>query len=158
MKRLGLLLLAMGMLVSAGACGDSSVSGIGGGTTTTTTDTGSGCVGDATKWASITAGPFTCEKSSDCCVVMNGCLSQAQIVKATDYAAAPDAWPYCQDACVGCVGPAIEIACVDGTCVGESHDLSENPPPAADLFMNHCGVDATQIGTPSTKHKFGCGA
>ena len=161
MKRSSFLFLAAGTLLALGACTTTSVSGIGGGTGTGATGTGGGtgggCEGDAAKWATITAGPFTCTQNSDCCVVMNGCLSQAQIVEAKDYAAAPGAWPYCPSACVGCIGPAVQIACVDGACVGESLDPTSSPPPDPSLFMSHCGVDAVNVGAPATAHKFGCG-
>lgn len=136
------------------ACDQSTVSGIGGGGTGGTGGTGGeGCHGDEKAWAKITQGPFTCQKSSDCCVVFNGCLSQAQLVRATDYEVAKTAWPYCGDACAGCVAPAVNIACVNGACVGDEVDAEQN----ADLSQNHCGEDPVTVSTPTATTVFGCG-
>jgi hypothetical protein len=104
----------------------------------------------------ITAGPLACTKNSDCCVVTNSCLSQAQVVKAADYMTAGAAWPYCDGACVGCIGPAIQVGCVNGQCVGQDVDGMTPPPPDA-LRMDHCGVDTSPVTMPATSQNFGCG-
>ena len=167
MKRASFLFLALTTLLALGACNESSVSGIGGGTTTSTSTnstsstggdgTGASCNGDAAKWAAITAGPFTCTKSSDCCVVVNACLSQAQIVLATDYTAAQADWPYCESQCNGCIPPIVEVGCVNGQCVGEVVDAGTMPEPDASLYQSHCGMDPVTVGSPATTRNFGCG-
>lgn len=65
----------------------------------------SGCHGDAATWASLTTGPLPCTENSDCCVVVNGCLSQSQIVAASSQAEAKAAWPYCDSECNLCIPP-----------------------------------------------------
>jgi hypothetical protein len=166
MRRASFLFLSLTTLLALGACNESSVSGIGGGTTTTSTSTnstsstggegtGASCNGDAAKWAAITAGPFTCTKSSDCCVVVNACLSQAQIVLATDFAAAQTDWPTCESQCNGCIPPAVEVGCVNGECVGEVVDAGTTPD--ASIYQSHCGMDAVTVGSPASTHTFGCG-
>lgn len=105
---------------------------------TTTGSGGSGgesCHGDATTWAALTSGPITCTKNSDCCVILNGCLSAAQIVSEANQATAKSAWPYC-DTHAGnhCIPPAIVVGCEDGECAGKEVDFSDASP---DLMMDH---------------------
>src|SRR5262249_47191138 len=121
-----------------GGPGSSSSSGTGGGA----------CHGDMGAWATITAGPLTCQKNSDCCVVVNGCLSQAQVVKASDSMTAGAAWPYCDNQCNNCIPPAIQVGCVNGQCVGQDLDMAMPPPPDS-LRMDHCGVDTSPVMTPA---------
>ena len=171
MKRASLsFIFIMGVFLTLGACKEGSVSGIGGGGTGGTGTGGDGgatggnggtgglCpgerMGDEAKWAEVTAGPFTCQKNSDCCVVFNGCLAQAQIVKAADFTTAPAAWPYCSDLCVACISPAVNVACVQGLCVGEEIDWSSEPP--TELMQDHCGEDPVVVGTPAAVTRFGC--
>jgi hypothetical protein len=155
MKRASFLFVTSAFFLLLGACKGETVSGIGGGGSGgTDTHTSGACKGDAAKWAEITAGPFACQKNSDCCVVTNGCLAQVQLVKATDYTAAQSAWPYCDDVCVGCITPSINVACVNGTCVGEEVDFEMFP----ELSMDHCGEDPVTVAAPSALTKFGCGA
>jgi hypothetical protein len=123
------------------------------GSTSTGTGTGSGCVGDSQTWASLTAGPFTCTQNSDCCVIVNGCTNEAQIVSATNQAAAKAAWPTCENLCTDCIPPAIKVGCVNGVCAGE---VVPFPDASADLLQDHCGVDAPVPATPS-KLTFHCG-
>ncbi|MFO0757832.1 MAG: hypothetical protein U0359_15155 [Byssovorax sp.] len=134
-----------------GSGGGSTTAGTGGGT-----GTGGGmgdCHGDATQWAALTQGPIACTKNSDCCVLVNGCYSQAQIVSAANEAAAKDAWPYCDSMCNDCIPPAIVVGCDNGTCAGKEVDFSDASP---DLLMDHCGEDP-QVGLSSVKLHFGCG-
>lgn len=136
--------------------GNGGATSTGSSTTTTTgstTGTGSGCQGNEATWASLTAGPIACTKSSDCCVIVNGCTNEAQIVSATNKAAAKTAWPYCQDHCTDCIPPAVEVACDNGVCAGRTVPF---PDASADLLMDHCGVDMPITITPTKLH-FGCG-
>jgi hypothetical protein len=69
------------------SAGEGGASGEGGAT-------GGVCQGDAELWATITAAPPECESADDCCVVVNACLAEAQIVHADDFEPAQTAWPY----------------------------------------------------------------
>jgi hypothetical protein len=138
----------------SGGQGGGSTTGTGGSSTTTGTGgVGGGCHGDATSWATLTAAPVACTKNSDCCVIINGCLSQAQIVSATNEAAAKGAWPYCDSMCNDCIPPAVVVGCDNGECAGKVVDFSDASP---DLLMDHCGVDP-QVGLSNVKLHFGCG-
>jgi hypothetical protein len=155
-----------GMGAAALACGSSTGGGSGGhaagsstsassGTASNTggSDAGGGCHGDAATWASLTQGPIACTQNSDCCVIVNGCLSESQIVAATKKDQAKAAWPYCDSMCNNCIPPPVDVACSNGTCVGTVVPFQDAGP---DLFMDHCGVNAL-AGTPSTQLHFSCG-
>jgi hypothetical protein len=149
--------------VVAVACSSSTSSGTGGhgGATTSGTTTshtggsgaGGGCHGDATSWAALTQGPIACTQNADCCVVVNGCLSESQIVAAGTKDQAKAAWPYCDSMCNNCIPPAIDVACSNGTCVGTVVPFQD---AGSDLLMDHCGVNPL-VGTPSAKLHFSCG-
>lgn len=128
--------------------GSSTASGTGGGAST---GTGVTCYGDAAEWAAITATPIACTKNSDCCVVVNGCTNQAQVVAAGDFAAAPGAWPYCDDECTDCIPPVVDVGCVDGVCVGEAL------PPDGQFGTSHCGEDVTTLDPLNPAQTFSCG-
>lgn len=160
------------------ACGDSSEGGGGDGgagaagsttSTTTTSDTSSSatgatttsgagvgggptCHGDEAAWTELTASAPACASNADCCVIMNGCLSQGQLVGLADFGAAGALWPYCDDECNDCIPPAVEVGCVEGVCVGH-----EVPDAAGDspLRQDHCGTD--DVSTPDPVTTFGCG-
>jgi len=149
--RHGVALLAI-LGATAAACG-SSTGGSGGGGGAGAQATGTGCHGDAAAWATLTAGPFSCATNADCCVVVNGCISESQIVAAADEAAAKAAWPYCDSQCNLCIPPAIQVFCDNGTCAGTEVDLADAGP---DLMQDHCGVDAPAT-TPAGKLHFACG-
>lgn len=136
-----LLAVILGSGAVAMACG----SGEGG---------GGGCRGDQEAWDAITAKPLDCQQNSDCCVVINACANQAQVVRFADFEAAEKAFPYCDDACTKCIPPSIQVACVNGKCVGEDTSGAN----ATDEFRtSHCGMDATQVMTPATSAHFTCG-
>jgi len=160
--------LAALLAAIAAACGSSTGGGDGGhGGTATLTQTGGsgnggsassssgaggGCQGEMTTWMMLTAGPFMCTQNSDCCVIVNTCTNEAQIVSATNQAAAKAAWPYCENQCTSCIPPAIQVGCLGGVCVGQAVPL---PDASSDLLMDHCG--ATPVGgTPDQLH-FTCG-
>ncbi len=140
---------------TGGSGGGSTTTGAGGSSTTTGSggSGGESCHGDATTWAALTSGPITCTKNSDCCVILNGCLSAAQIVSEANQATAKSAWPYCDTMCNDCIPPAIVVGCEDGECAGKEVDFSDASP---DLMMDHCGVDPV-VGLSSVKLHFGCG-
>ncbi|MFO0550224.1 MAG: hypothetical protein U0271_17650 [Polyangiaceae bacterium] len=109
------------------------------------------CHGDATTWAAITAQPIACTKNSDCCVVVNTCTSEAQVVHADDYPTAGAAWPYCDNDCNLCIPPAVNVGCVNGACTGEVDDQ------AVEAGMDHCGVDNGPIVPVNPGVSFACG-
>jgi hypothetical protein len=106
------------------------------------------CTGDATLWASLTAAPPACETAEDCCVVVNSCLAQAQIVHADDFDAAQTAWPSCDADCVDCVPPVVRVACDNGLCIGTSD------PESPGDGVSHCGYTASMTGSPG--QSFSC--
>lgn len=144
-----------GSTTTAGAGGQGGASTTTSGTAGATGTGGSGgaCHGDAATWATLTAGPIACTQNSDCCVIINGCYSQSQIVSATNQAAAKEAWPYCENMCNDCIPPAVVVGCENGQCAGKVVDYAD---AAADLMMDHCGVDP-QVGLSSVNLHFGCG-
>lgn len=163
--------LILTTLLGATACSSSTSGGTGGngggGTTTghgghgggastsssTSSSSGDTCHGDAATWMPLTTGPIACTSNADCCVIINGCLSQAQIVSAASKDQAKAAWPYCDSMCNDCIPPAIEVGCENGTCVGTVVDFAD---ASTDLLMDHCGVN-TPIGATPGKLHFGCG-
>lgn len=169
--KIGLVIFTVGLCAiackssSSGPAATTTASGAGGSDTTTTTGAGGttaaggsggaggGCQGDQAEWAKLTAGPIACTKNSDCCVIINGCISAAQIVGAADEAAAKVAWPTCQSQCNDCIPPAIEVGCKDGECAGTVVDFQD---ASSDLKQDHCGVDATVV-VDKSKLLFGCG-
>lgn len=163
----GVLALGLGLFTAAcssdhnlGNQGSGGLDGGGGATSSATgtasssqAGTGGGCHGDATTWATLTKGPIACTTNSDCCVVVNNCLSESQIVSATNETPAGAAWPYCDSQCNACIPPPVQVGCENGVCVGVVSDIADASP---DLFMNHCGVDAP-VGAAKDKLHFACG-
>ncbi|APR84729.1 Hypothetical protein A7982_10078 [Minicystis rosea] len=86
-------------------------------------------------------------------MIINGCLSQAQIVAAAKKDQAKAAWPYCDSLCNDCIPPAIQVGCDNGVCAGTVVDFAD---ASTDLLMDHCGIDAPVGATPNKLH-FGCG-
>ena len=127
--------------------GSGGSGGAGGGSTST----GAVCHGDPTSWTEITAAPIACTKNSDCCVVINGCLSEAQVVHADDFATAGAAWPYCDSDCNDCIPPVIDVGCVDGVCVGDAQ------PEDGTAGMDHCGEDVAPLVPVDPALSFTCG-
>lgn len=141
---------------SAGS--DAAVGGSGGGSGTAGSagsgGTAGNCQGDATKWMAITQGPFPCTKNSDCCVVVNSCVNQAQVMLKTDYdKGGADLWPYCTDQdCTNCIPPAVDVVCDNGQCgLEELSPLDASP----DKSNDHCGVDSMPVVSP-VKPTAGC--
>jgi hypothetical protein len=149
------LLALAGVAAVAVAC-SSSEGGTGGGgsasTSSSSGNAGGSCHGDATVWAQVTAGPVACTTNSDCCVVINQCVNEAQIVSATNKTKASAAMDTCGP-CTACIPPAIQVGCDNGVCVGTVVDMSDAGP---DLMQDHCGVD-TPIGFTPGKLAFSCG-
>jgi hypothetical protein len=100
---------------------------------------GGACGGDADAWDAIIAAPVECETDDDCCVVVNSCLAEAQVVHADDFDTAQIAWPYCEEDCTDCIPPAVIVACDNGQCVG-TVDLD-----GQEDGVSHCG-DTTLLG------------
>lgn len=116
---------------------------------------GAGCHGDAAAWATLTKEPVACAKNSDCCVIINSCINEAQVVSATNTDPAKAAWPYCDNLCTNCLPPAVKVECVSQQCVGYKVPFDPNNPP--ELMMDHCGVDAPPLMLPSPGTHFLCG-
>jgi len=164
MLRIGGLsgLLGMVALICAGVACDGDEGG--GGTTTSTSSTsgtggtgggggGEGCLGDPQAWNGIQKENISCTKNSDCCLVINGCLGEGQVVHASDYQLAQQVWPYCpDDGCVQCLPPFVEVACVDGSCVGEATDWNGEP----NMEESHCGVDDEPVSVAQPATAFSC--
>ena len=110
------------------------------------------CHGDQTAWAMLTAGPIACTKNSDCCVIVNGCYSQTQVVAAANKDEAKAAWPTCDDRCNACIPPPTEVGCNNGACTGKVVDFADAAPG---LMQDHCGVDGPVILVGGLH--FGCG-
>ena len=142
---------------AAGAQGGSSSEGGGpsqggGGSGSGATGTGGlACYGDQASWAAVTQTPIACTKNSDCCVIINYCLSEAQVVHATDVDAAKTAWPYCDADCNDCIPPDVEVFCLDNQCVGVASE-----PTGGDV-VDHCGIDENPGTGGTTGEHFGCG-
>jgi hypothetical protein len=165
----------MTLLGVAAACGSSSPAGTGGHTGASTsshastgsgtggsasstgassgTGEGGGCQGDGATWAMLTKGPIACVHASDCCVILNDCTNEAQIVSAAEETAAKAAWPYCDSQCTHCIPPAVEVGCQNGVCVGEA---VVDPDGGTDLLTDHCGTGVPFGGSPEELH-FTCG-
>lgn len=157
--RLGLVGMLVGLVVAQG-CGNDPATGTGdaaaagsGGSGAGGAAGAAGCHGDAAAWAAITQGPIACTKASDCCVVVNPCVNQAQVVGKADFSGAPALWPYCDGMCTACIAPAVDIVCDNGQCGLVAVDFMDASP---DQSTSRCGVDATPVvGTP--KPLLSCG-
>jgi hypothetical protein len=119
-----------------------------------TSEGDSECHGDEKAWAAITAKPLDCQQNSDCCVVINTCLNEGQVVLSADFEEADKAFPYCGDRCTRCIPPSIQVACVSGKCVGEG---KSDVGATDDFRTSHCGSDAIQVMTPAATARFTCG-
>ena len=87
-------------------------------------------------------GAVSCATDSDCCVVIDGCINQALVVRAADsdkvaaLVAQPD-----PGGCTGCLLPAVQVACVAGQCAGTLVDPSADAGAAySALTKDHCGI------------------
>lgn len=113
------------------------------------------CHGDQTAWTVATAPPLACEKNSDCCVIVSGCTSEAQVVTSSKFSSAKAAWPYCDDDCTFCIAPAVKVECVNKECVG--YHIPDDQSPASDLRKDHCGKDEPPVMLPEPDVHFVCG-
>jgi hypothetical protein len=107
-----------------------------------------GCTGDAATWASLTGTAVSCTKNSDCCVIVNDCTWEAQVVSAANETAAEAAWPTCQNECTHCMSPAVDVGCFNGTCGGRVVSLTSDG--GLSLFGTHCGDDSVSTTGQST--------
>lgn len=160
---------------ASGCSDDTSGTGGGGGTTTTSTSTSTstaaggggagqggqgghggaaGCHGDQAAWDAIEKANITCQKSSDCCVVVNGCTNEAQVVGAGDFDAAQTAWPYCDNDCTDCIPPDVVVECSGGKCVGY---IAPEGDGGIGVGTSHCGEDGPSLGLSGPKLAFTCG-
>jgi hypothetical protein len=111
---------------------------------------GGSCHGDQAAWARITSAPMACSKNSDCCVVVNACLSRAQVVRASDSASAAAAWFYCEP-CNDCIAKMVDVGCVAGACVGQVA-----PNSGGRNGTSHCGDDAIPFAPSKPAPSFDC--
>lgn len=132
-----------------GASGESSSS------SSSSASSSGNCHGDQTAWTVATTPPITCEKNSDCCVIVSGCTNEAQVVAFSKLSAAKAAWPYCDGDCTFCIAPAVKVECANKECVGYMIPDAQNPP--ADLRKDHCGVDEPPLMLSSPAAHFICG-
>ena len=150
---------------SSGAGGEGGMKSYLGNSAATGTSAGTTlpCEGDASAWSQLTPDSVPCQSGEECCVIMSPCLGDAQIVSAANEEAALEAWPHCPVKCNDCLPRPIEVACVDGSCLGRV--IVTNPPVSAQspLRQNHCGT-ALEFTEPSLDKKmgvhfwpFGCG-
>jgi hypothetical protein len=112
---------------------------------------GATCHGDVAAWEAATQAPIACTKNSDCCVVINLCVSEAQIVHASNADAAKAAWPYCDLDCKDCIPPEVSVFCHNSQCVGIAGE------PSGSLPMDHCGVDDEPGEGGGSGEHFSCG-
>jgi hypothetical protein len=83
---------------------------------------------------------FPCRDDSDCCIVVDDCMSVAYL-----YSKAPGAAPppggFQHTNCATCMPPTVQVRCISGQCLGEK------VPFMAALLSSHCGyVVSTNIG------------
>lgn len=116
------------------------------------TDAGQ-CSGDSQAWDAILAHPLTCTKNSDCCVIINTCLYEAQVVTESDFAADAGAlWPTCVNQCTHCVAPDVAVGCSNGTCTAVTAPTDAGVMGSQE---SHCGDDS--IAVPAGETHLGCG-
>jgi len=139
------------------AAGGSGAGGQGGATSSSSSSsTGNppGCHGDPAAWGQVQKDNIACVNNSDCCVVFNSCTAAAQVVGVDDYPAAGDVWPWCDDECLLCMYPPIEVECVDQRCVG--YEVPDDGGANMDLRQPHCGEDDVVVGLPGPAMTFPC--
>ena len=130
---------------SSSGSGSSSSSGAGSGD--------AGCTGNSAAWASITSGPITCHQNSDCCVIVNDCTYEAQVVSAANVDAGLADWPTCQNECTHCMSPTTYVGCYSGVC-GANVMAAESD---GGVMGTHCGINPTPpTGTPAGTNDFTC--
>lgn len=95
------------------------------------------CSGDAGAWDELTAGPIPCQSGEQCCVIMDPCLSRSQVVAEATQKEASEAWPTCPAECTDCIPRAIDVACIQGSCLGR---VVEFAPLSSPLRKDHCGT------------------
>jgi len=134
--------------------GGAGAAGGAGGTTSGSGGNEPGCHGDADAWDAIEKESISCTKNSDCCVVFNPCTADGQVVGVSDFPTAADVWPWCDDECVFCAFPFIEVECVNQQCVGYEVEIGTDPPD--ELATPHCGEDDVVVGLPGPAMTFPC--
>jgi type II secretory pathway pseudopilin PulG len=96
------------------------------------------CDGDADTWQGVIEAPLDCLDDSDCCLVVDDCLGQAQVVPAAILPDAAWSWPHCAGSCGGEPPPWMDVACVKGTCAVVD-DGGQPPDPQGPPAKTHCG-------------------
>jgi hypothetical protein len=87
-----------------------------------------------------------CSTAADCCVVIDRCINQALVVRATDKATVaslvsqPD-----PGGCTFCLLPAVQVSCVSGQCAGtiigpSDSDGGVDAAVYTALTTDHCGT------------------
>jgi len=88
----------------------------------------------------------SCTTAAECCVVVDGCMATAYVVGAGDWAEARDLVSRLDDEpCVACIPPAVRLLCVEGRCVGEEVDPSNDEETS--WYGDRCG-EASVDGAP----------
>ena len=133
---------------SGGAGGSSSEGGAGG--NGAGGHGGASCEGDPAAFAEAIQ-PLPCSKNSDCCVVLNSCSNEAQIVHASKAAVAKASWATCIEDCTDCIPPDVDVYCIENVCVGRANEATGEFP------VDHCGVDEEPGAGGGTGEHFSCG-
>ena len=95
------------------------------------------CVGDTGAWEQLTPASIPCTTGEECCVIMDPCLREAQVVAAMHSKDALEVWPSCAVDCHDCLARAIEVACISGSCLGR---VTLKESPTSMLRHDHCGT------------------
>ncbi|APR85817.1 Hypothetical protein A7982_11166 [Minicystis rosea] len=136
-----------------GGAGGESATSSSSSSSTSSTGAGADCHGVESTWKVLTTGPIPCKQSSDCCVIINGCLNEAQVVSAEHMEEAKAVWPTCDDQCSFCIPPAVQVECVSGACAGKAVILP--PGSSTDILQDHCG-NGLPVGAEPGKLNFTC--
>ena len=114
---------------------------------------------------SYARGSVPCATDTDCCVVVDRCINQALVVRATDrdkvasLVASDD-----PGGCTACLLPAVQVSCDNGQCAGAlvSPVADGGADAYAALSTDHCGTlpgIAAKSATPGLAPRaiLGCG-
>jgi hypothetical protein len=92
---------------------------------------------------SYARGSIPCAVDSDCCVVIDRCINQALVVRASvkDTVASLVSQPD-PGGCTGCILPSVQVSCTQGQCAGV----------LVDSFLPDGGVDAATYASLTRDH------
>jgi len=115
---------------------------------------GGNCHGEQQAWDAIEKTHIQCATPADCCVVLNGCTAQAQVVSKADYDTAAQVWPYCDADCVLCTLPIVDVTCRQGECVGT--ELQPDVDSGVVEGESHCGQNDPNATFDMPAMQFAC--